>query len=74
MGKTYYAGKMRLLRIDDVVTLTAISKRQIYRLCARGDFPTRVQLSKRTVLWVKYEIVDWMSRRAARKSQGDKAA
>ncbi len=44
---------IRMLRIDQVIAVTGLSKTRVYVLQAQGDFPLRMQLSSRRVGWVR---------------------
>jgi prophage regulatory protein len=56
---------IRMLRIDQVVAITGLSKTRVYVLQVQGDFPLRVQLSTRRVGWVEAEIQAWLAARIA---------
>lgn len=60
----------RLLRIDQVGELTAISRSHIYRLASLGQFPKQVPLFGRSVRWVADEVEEWIVKRCARRSSG----
>jgi prophage regulatory protein len=53
----------RVVRIDDVVALTAMSRTSIYRMEAEGVFPRRIQLNERATAWRLREIVEWINSR-----------
>ena len=57
----------RLLRMDSVVLQTGVSKAQLYRLMAAGEFPRPVPLygSGRSKAWVESEVQSWISSRIA---------
>lgn len=64
---------IRMLRIDQVLALTGLSKTRIYVLQAQGDFPLRVQLSPRRVGWVEAQVQAWLAARiAANKPLGER--
>jgi prophage regulatory protein len=52
-----------LLRIADVSARVGLRRSQIYRLIARGEFPTPVRLSVRTSAWRSDEIDTWIAER-----------
>lgn len=56
---------IRMLRIDQVIALTGLSKTRVYVLQAQGDFPLRVQLSPRRVGWVEADVQAWLAARIA---------
>ena len=45
--------------------MTCLSKSSIYRLMEEGDFPRQVPLGARSVVWVKSQVEDWMSKKIA---------
>ena len=64
---------IRMLRIDQVIALTGLSKTRVYVLQAQGDFPLRIQLSPRRVGWVEAEVQGWLAARiAANKPLGER--
>lgn len=52
---------MKLLRIQQVVELTTLSRSTIYRLIAKGEFPKGKNISSRTVVWEESDVVDWIN-------------
>lgn len=52
-----------ILRIDEVLRLTGLSKATVYRLMGVGLFPGRVLLSSRAVGWRKHEVSEWLDNR-----------
>lgn len=64
----------RLLRIDQVEELTAISRSHIYHLASLGQFPRQVQLFGRSVRWVAHEVEEWIAKRCERRSGKGEAA
>ena len=63
----------RLLRIDEVEELTAISRSHIYHLASLGQFPKQVPLFGRSVRWVAHEVEEWIAKRCERRSSGEAA-
>lgn len=62
---------VRLLRLPAVKDQTGLSRQSIYRLIAKGDFPSPVKLGKRTSTWDSREVEAWIaSRIAARNAKG----
>ena len=51
--------EVQFLRINDVRDMTQLSRSTIYRLMASGEFPQNIQLTKRSVVWVKTHVTDW---------------
>ncbi|HEX7047026.1 MAG TPA: AlpA family transcriptional regulator [Gammaproteobacteria bacterium] len=52
-----------LLRLPTVRQLTGLSRSEIYRRMAQGDFPQKVSLGARAVGWPENEISDWITSR-----------
>ncbi len=57
---------LRMLRLPAVKQMTGLGRSKIYELQALGDFPMRVQLTRRCVAWVEQDVQAWLSRRVAR--------
>jgi prophage regulatory protein len=55
----------QFLRLKQVRDMTCLSKSSIYRLMEEGDFPRQVPLGARSVVWVKSQVEDWMSKKIA---------
>jgi prophage regulatory protein len=55
----------KILRLADVMKLTAISRSQIYNLMTNGQFPTSIPLvpGGTSVGWVHSEIENWIQSR-----------
>ena len=53
----------RLLKIKEVGELTGLSKMQIYRMEARGEFPPRREVSPGRVAWLSSEVEEWVESR-----------
>jgi len=54
----------RLLRLDDVVEATTLSKSLIYALIRVGAFPEPVRLSENRVAWTEAAIRRWIEHRS----------
>ena len=50
----------RLLRIREVVEITALSRSTIYRMMNAGQFPQSVKITSRSVRWKLSDINAWM--------------
>jgi predicted DNA-binding transcriptional regulator AlpA len=55
--------KDRFLREAEVAATTSLSRAQRWRLELRGEFPARIRLGGRTVVWSAREIEAWMQSR-----------
>ncbi len=51
---------LRLLKLQDVIRLTSLSKTSIYDLIAAGNFPRPLQTSPRRVAWRESEVKEWL--------------
>lgn len=54
---------MRLLRLQDVIEITGLSRASIYRYEARGEFSKRRQVGPNTVRWLDEDLLEWMKSR-----------
>lgn len=43
---------MKVLKLQDVLDLTGLSRSAVYEMCAKGEFPTKVHLTARSVGWL----------------------
>jgi prophage regulatory protein len=57
----------RLIRFDEVMHITGISRPRIYALIAAGRFPRQVKLGSMSVAFVEAEIRDWVATRIAER-------
>jgi prophage regulatory protein len=51
----------RLIRLPEVLRLTGLSKRTIYRLEGAGRFPSRRHLGPRAVGWPESAVNSWIA-------------
>lgn len=54
---------MRLIKLQEVMEKTSLSRSTLYRYMANGKFPKNVSLGERSVAWVESEVVDWLLER-----------
>lgn len=52
-----------ILRRDEVLRRTGLSKATVYRLMEAGLFPRQVLLSSRAVGWLEHEVREWLDNR-----------
>jgi prophage regulatory protein len=64
-GSARVTGKIRLLRLAQVIEVTGLGKTKIYELQADGSFPSSVPITGHTVGWVESEIQEWLATRVA---------
>ena len=50
-----------LIRIKEVMQMTSLSRSSIYNQRNSGDFPSQIQLSARSVAWVRSDVETWIS-------------
>ena len=50
----------RLLRLKEVMDVTALSRSAIYRKMNTGDFPQSASIGDRAVAWVEKDVSDWI--------------
>jgi len=53
----------RILRIKDVIKITAMSNSTIYELIKSNDFPRPKRIGKRAVGWLENDIQNWVETR-----------
>lgn len=53
-------GLMRYLRLPEVKERTSLSRSEIYRRIAAGEFPKQRRLSHRISVWLESEIEAWL--------------
>lgn len=57
-----------LLRLPEVIRRTGMSRSEIYRREALGEFPHRISLGARSVAWPETSVSEWIAERI-RESQ-----
>jgi len=50
---------LKLLRLNDVMRITSLSKSTIWRREKKGLFPKRISLGGNCVVWKSKEIFQW---------------
>lgn len=56
---------MQLLKIQDVIKKTTMSRSTIYKKIDEGLFPKQIKISKRRVVWRSADIEEWIESAAA---------
>ena len=51
---------IRFLRIGDLQKKVGLSRSQIYKLIADGDFPKQDKLGERISVWQESKVEEWM--------------
>jgi prophage regulatory protein len=60
----------QIIRLKQVLKKTGLSRSCIYNLIAKNDFPTRIQLSERSIGFLESEVDAWIEERAANSRVG----
>ena len=55
--------EQQFIRLNKVKEITSLSKSSIYRLISEGDFPKQIQIGKRSVVWVRSDISNWINQK-----------
>ena len=55
----------RIIRLNELRTLTGLPASTIYRMMREGTFPQHLKLSKRAVGWRESEVLTWIAARQA---------
>lgn len=66
---TYF---LSLERLPQVKARTGLSRSEIYRKIALGDFPSPIKLGERASAWPEHEVTAWIASRIALRDQGAK--
>lgn len=61
----------RLLRKNQVMSLTGLRSTMLWKLEQRGEFPKRVRITNRASAWPANEVESWVAQRIA--SRGSQA-
>ncbi|MDC4236826.1 helix-turn-helix transcriptional regulator [Pasteurella multocida] len=56
---------MQLIKLNQVMGKTTLSKSTIYRLIKTSDFPRPKKLSLRAVAWLESEVDEWIEERSS---------
>lgn len=63
-----------IIRLNEVVSKTGLSRSTIYKYIAEGVFPRSVSLGYRSVGWVESEVVDWILARIEQRDESGSGA
>lgn len=55
----------KLLRLPEVLQITALSRSGLYSLLGKGEFPQPIKLGERINAWRDDDLQEWMDTRAA---------
>ena len=59
----------RLIRLPELKAKVGLCKSQIYKMMAKGLFPSKIQLSVRAVAWLEEQIDDWIVEKLTTQSR-----
>lgn len=59
----------RLMRMNEVIRITGLSRSSIYDRMNAGRFPKSVSLGCRSVAWVESEVMDWVENQIAQRDE-----
>lgn len=57
--------RLQLVRLPSVKSATGLSRSEIYRRIASGDFPKPIKLGERASAWAEHEVTAWIASRIA---------
>lgn len=57
----------RLMRMNEVIRMTGLSRSSIYDRMNAGLFPRSCSLGSRSVAWVESEVMEWVEHQIAQR-------
>lgn len=69
--QTQYRNKIRIIRLDEVITVVNFSKSSIYDLMNKGLFPSSFKIGGRAIAWLESDILKFIDALAQEKSQDE---
>ncbi len=60
---------MKLIRLNEVIACTGLSRTTIYCYMADNRFPKTVSLGARSVAWVESEVQEWIAEKVAERDE-----
>lgn len=51
---------MRVMKLNEVINTTGLSRSSIYAYMTKGEFPKPIQLGPRAVAWIEGEVQEWL--------------
>lgn len=64
------SSSITILRLDDVMARTGLSRSFIYAMIANSDFPAPIKLGPRASGWLAHEIDAWIESRISNSRGG----
>ncbi|WP_085299710.1 AlpA family transcriptional regulator [Cognaticolwellia mytili] len=56
---------MRLIKLKEVMHLTALGRSSIYKMMEEESFPKSINLGIRSVAWIEGDILEWIEEKIA---------
>jgi prophage regulatory protein len=61
----------KLIRLDEVIDVTGLSRSHLYYLISQGLFPGKINLcGGRAVAWIESEVEEWINFRITESRNG----
>lgn len=54
------AQELRMMNVNEVMSMTQLGRTKIYYLEKQGNFPKRRKLGGKTIAWFYHEIQEWL--------------
>jgi prophage regulatory protein len=72
MEQDALASEIRFIRLKEVMSICGMSRSSVYGAIKKGQFPSPVKLSARSIAWLKSDVIAWVESRV--KATRDKVA
>ena len=66
---TSYISHTRIVRLEEVKSLTGLSRSTIYEMMKTKNFPQAAKLGKHSVGWIESEVHEWVKHVIAARDQ-----
>ena len=53
--------ELKLLRYEDLIRITGLSRSTISRYCKAGKMPRPIEFGSRVPLWREKQLIDWLN-------------
>jgi prophage regulatory protein len=63
MEQDALASEIRLIRLREVMSICGMSRSSVYDAIKKGQFPSSIKLSSRSIAWLKSEVIAWAESR-----------
>jgi len=61
--------KNKLIKLNQVLAITGLSRSYVYALALQDLFPKPVKLTERSSAWVEAEVQEWINARISLRDQ-----